>query len=114
MSAVLTHPEITPQRLELRNPSGSKSAGVAARIFEELGATTLQRLFAFELRRREYAAAARISAGGCSHERPNSITAERFNMPRWSDSNFGMREDGLWPKSWPELRIRKTAQLKRE
>jgi hypothetical protein len=87
---------------------------VAARIFEELGETTLQRLFAFELPRREYAAAARISAGGCSHERPNGITAERFNMPRWSDSNFGMREDGLWPKSWPELRIRKTAQLKRE
>jgi hypothetical protein len=46
--------------LELRNPLGSKSAGVAARIFEELGATTLQRLFAFELRRREYAAAARM------------------------------------------------------
>jgi hypothetical protein len=63
--------------------------GVVARIFEELGETTLQRLFAFELRRREYAAAARISAG----ERPNSITAERFNMPRWSDSNFGMREE---------------------
>jgi hypothetical protein len=49
--------------LELRNPLGSKSARVAAGSSGDLVEMAHQRLFAFELRRGEHAAAARISAG---------------------------------------------------
>jgi hypothetical protein len=49
--------------LELRNPLGSKSAGVAAGSSGDLAETAQQRLFAFELRCGGHAAAASISAG---------------------------------------------------
>jgi hypothetical protein len=49
--------------LELLNPSGQKSAGVAARISVDLAETARQRLFTFELRCGGHAAAARSSAG---------------------------------------------------
>ena len=47
--------------LELRNPLGSKSAGIAGGICADLGETAQQRGFASELRRCQRAAAARIS-----------------------------------------------------
>jgi dienelactone hydrolase len=49
--------------LELRNPLGSKSARVAAGSSGDFVEMAHQRLFAFELRRGEHAAAARISDG---------------------------------------------------
>jgi hypothetical protein len=49
--------------LELRNPLGLKSAGIAGGIFADLAKMAQQRRFAFELRRCQRAAAARISPG---------------------------------------------------
>jgi len=49
--------------LELRNPLGSKSAGIAGGISADLAEMAQLRRFAFELRRCQRAAAARISAG---------------------------------------------------
>jgi hypothetical protein len=46
---------------DLRNPLGSKSAGIAGGICADLGETAQQRGFASELRRCQRAAAARIS-----------------------------------------------------
>ena len=60
--------------LELRNASGAKSGRVAASIFGESAENAPQRLFAFELRGEEYAAAAR----SCQ---TRSITAVLFNLP---------------------------------
>jgi hypothetical protein len=47
--------------LELRNPLGSKSAGIAGGICADLAEMAQQRQFASELRRCQRAAAARIS-----------------------------------------------------
>src|SRR5215204_3415587 len=72
---------------EIRTPeSVRKEIHLNWRItFEDLVETAPQRLFAFELRRGEYAAAARISAGvGCAEGR----TASRL---RWSEG----RDDEL-------------------
>ena len=98
MSRLLAQAEMTAQRpdwlagvvgLELRNPLGSKSARFAGGISADLAEMAQLRRFAFELRRCQRAAAARISPA-CEG---NSMTAGLFNVPGWWDSNFGSRKE---------------------
>ena len=60
--------------LELRNPLGLKSVGVAGGISATLAEMAQQRRFAFELRRYQRAAAARRSPHSCS-------SGTRFAVP---------------------------------
>jgi hypothetical protein len=58
-------------------------------ISADLAETAQQRQFAFEPRRCQRAAAARISAGIVGQKGRTSMTAGLFNMPGWYDSYFG-------------------------
>src|ERR1700694_1937613 len=99
MSRLLALAEMTAQRpdwlagvvgLELRNPLGSKSARFAGGISADLAEMAQLRRFAFELRRCQRAAAARISPVGRKAEQ---YDGGAFDMPGWWDSNFGNRKE---------------------
>jgi hypothetical protein len=61
--------------------------------FGQLAKTAQRRLFTFELRRGEYAAAAKDFGRRCRARRCAHITTGLFNMPGSADSNSGMRKE---------------------